>query len=614
MRRLLFLSSWLVLTLVTLPASGQQIKNELLNHPAPYLALHGDDPVAWQKWNADTVDMSRDSGKILYLSVGYFSCHWCHVMQRESYQNDDVADFLNEHFVSVKIDRELEAALDKRLMNFAQRTLGRGGWPLNVFLTPDGQPIYALLYMRQPEFLQTLTRLQSVWENDRDRVLGLIRAENQVEFSAPSSELNPTAIAALLQTAAPGILSRADTLAGGFGQNNKFPSAPQMEYLLDVYAENPSPDLEDFLRTTLDSMANLGMQDHLVGGFFRYTVDVNWETPHFEKMLYDNANLANLYRRAADVLNNSAYLKVSTDTLDFMKQRMWHEEGALVSAFSAVDEAGEEGGNYLWTNEELRAILSEDEFEMAVFLFGLREQNELPAGNQPRKIYTVPEYARARSLDESEVDARYASMLEKMIRARDSRPLPVDDKLLAGWNGLALFSYAEAARSLNRDDYRRDALALRDYIFRELWQDGRLIRSRVKGNVLGSASIEDYAYVARGMWSLAQLTGDQADYDRMEEVVRKGWALFYRDNGWYEEDGSLLAPPTPTDMIADGSSASPSGILAQYTLMLAQHLNDPDMRKQAISAINRGDRVLRQAPFWYVSQLKALQVALETEG
>ena len=593
--------------------SANQLVNQLKEHSAPYLALHGDDPVAWQRWNRDAVRLARENDKILYLSVGYYACHWCHVMQRESYRNQQIAEVINRDFVPVKIDRELEPALDARLMDFAQRILGRGGWPLNVFITPDGHPIYAVLYLPPEQFLATLNRMQTLWTSERERVLAVVKNEPMVSFADAGAALPVDASRHLLDVSTGAIMARADLLRGGFGQRNKFPSVPQLQFLLSRYRNAATPDLAEFLDTTLDAMAGQGLHDHLAGGFFRYSVDPEWATPHFEKMLYDNANLADLYLRAARLLENPGYLEVATRTLDFMRVRMWHPDGALVASLSAVDDDEVEGGHYLWRARQLREILSDAEFKLIASVWGLDRPAELEAGNQPRIHHSVAEYAGGAGIPAADAEAVYASATAKLLAARDRRSLPVDDKLLAGWNGLALGAFAKAARQLPASPdskYAKTAEALRDFLIGRLWDGERLTRALAKGQPLGSAALEDYAFVATGLFHWAELTGRRPDYQLALDIADAGWRRFHHLNGWRREDGTLLAESAATELVPDGASASPAAVLIATSLKLAGYFGDAALKNKALSALNRGDDLLARAPFWYVSQLDAISVAI----
>ena len=336
--------SLLLLLLVLFPQAV--FPNALRDHLSPYLAMHGNDPVDWRDWGEAALDEAQESGKLLFISSGYFSCHWCHVMQQESYQDDEIAAMLNKRFVSVKIDRELQPALDAWLIEFTETTEGTAGWPLNVFLTPDGYPLIGTTYLPRDDFETLLGKLTAFWESDRDKAVAFSR--DIVERIRASKTASPAArlpddrklVMRLIEQA----FSLADELQGGFGDQNKFPMSPQLHVLLKLQQREPSPGLHDFLVLTLDQMAGKGLRDQLAGGFFRYTIDPGWETPHYEKMLYNQAQLASLYLFAADVLNRPDYRVVAMDTLDFVLERMRGENGGYISSLSALDEAGVEGG------------------------------------------------------------------------------------------------------------------------------------------------------------------------------------------------------------------------------------------------------------------------------
>ncbi len=302
--------------------AAPRLENQLANHASPYLALHAGDPVKWQDWTPAVIKLARQQKKLVYLSIGYFSCHWCHVMQRESYRNPEIARFLNKHFIPVKVDRELEPALDAHLIEFAEQTQGVAGWPLNVFLTPEGYPLYAVLYMPPKEFQQVLVKLQKLWQQDSASLAKLARQAVD-EGKGPGK---PVLNASLVKTYANKIVetsfTRRDLFHGGFGEQSKFPSVPQLDFLLARYQRQPDSKLKNFLQHTLDQMMRNGLYDHLGGGFFRYTVDPGWRMPHFEKMLYDNALMARLYLRAGTLWQRDDYLRIATETLLFMQKVM----------------------------------------------------------------------------------------------------------------------------------------------------------------------------------------------------------------------------------------------------------------------------------------------------
>ncbi|MGI9319458.1 MAG: thioredoxin domain-containing protein [bacterium] len=606
----------LFLFLILLAASAVHSappENALLNHPAPYLSLHGNDPVAWQSYHKEAVERARREGKLLFVSSGYFACHWCHVMQQESYQDAEIADMLNKNFVSIKVDRELEPGLDSRLMDFAQATLGRGGWPLNVFLTPEGYPVYAMLYAPKGQFLEVLVRLQLVWQTDPDKVRTLVRIETESGFPPVDAKIDRVAMQRIIDSAPQKMLKLADEFQGGFGSQSKFPSLAQLQFLLDQYERTGNEELKDFLVQTFDAMATKGMNDHLSGGFFRYTVDPGWEIPHFEKMLYDNAGIAAIYIRAANVLDQQGYHQVARTTLEFMQKYMWREQ-AFVASFSAVDDRSVEGGHYLWKREQLREVLDQDEYLLLADLWGLDRPDELEAGNQPRWHISVDEYAEKSGRPKAQILDLLDAAKIKMLAVRSERILPVDDKLVAGWNGLALTAFSLAANEYKDESYLETARSLEAFLITKMWDGEQMFRALAGGAPHGTASLQDFAYVARGLWDSAQLSQDEEIQQIAARIARQGWAVFYRNNAWYLEHSSLLAPPSGSELIEDGSSASPAGVLIGVSIDIAVQTGDEQWLTMIYAALNRGQQLLIASPYWYVSQMRAVQLALEVQS
>ena len=600
--------------LVTQPAISQsftqQLTNQLEDHPAPYLALHGKDPVAWQEWGAETMEMARHSNRILFLSIGYFSCHWCHVMQRETFRNPEAAKFLNDHFIPVKIDKELEPALDRKLMDFTQNIIGQGGWPLNVFVLPGGYPVYSVLYSPPEQFIEILNRLQDLWKQDPDKIMGLVNKDIVESFPDASPELDAQVFREILSRSAENILARADTFQGGFGEQQKFPSAPQLDYLLDRYALDKTPDVKQFLETTLSAMANGGLYDHLSGGFFRYTVDPGWEIPHFEKMLYDNVNLADVYLKASDVLGRPEFAVIGHQTLSFMSTRMLKNKGGLLSSFSAVDDHNVEGGVYLWTLDQLVEVLEQDEVELLSEIWNLNRPSELPGGNHPRFVKSLEQYAEENRANLDDVAETFDRATRRLLKARDERGLPVDDKQVTGWNAQALELFVDVAIRYPDYGYEKIARQLHGFLIEQVWADNRLWRSWVKGQRMGSASLEDYAYTASALFKWSVFMDSSKDAELALTIARAGWQKFHRNNGWYEGDGRLIAPTSAQEMLADTSTSSPSADLIRVSLELARHFDDLILENLALSSLNRGSQYLTVAPFWYVGQLSAVEYAL----
>ena len=595
-----------ILCLAGSAAQAAPLVNQLKGNASPYLALHAADPVAWQEWGPAVVERARRENTLIYLSIGYFSCHWCHVMQRESYRDPGIAAFLNKNFIPVKIDRELEPALDARMIAFVESTRGRGGWPLNVFVTPEGHPLHATLYLPPDEFLGVLQSVAKLWHQDSAALAQTARAADAQPPPVTTLPQDPpvTTLAGDLMSAAHKL---ADPLQGGFGAQSKFPMVPQLEFLLRYYEHKPDDQLKSILLLTLDQMAQRALQDHLSGGFFRYTVDPGWNQPHFEKMLYDNALLARLYRHAARVFARADYADIANRTLDFMQTELRSPGGGLIAALSAVDARGVEGGYYLWPQAELAALLSKDEYRVYALRYGLSGSSAFDAGFLPVPALSTAQVAAKLQRSTAATDALLAGSLKKLRAARAKRAAPRDTKVLAAWNGLALAAYAEAARNGGKKEYADTARSVRTYIAKHLWDGTNLRRAEVNGRALGSVSLEDYAYVSLGLLEWAELSGREADYRFARQVVDRAWAVYSGADGWRQPQDSTLAPGAGTEgMTADGSSPSPAGVLAQTSLRLAKKFHDAPLRARALAAMRRDDAQLAGDPFWHATELAVL--------
>jgi uncharacterized protein len=600
-----WLYSWLA------APSAHALSNQLKNHPSPYLAMHAADPVAWQDWGQAAVNMARREGKLLYISVGYFSCHWCHVMQRESYRDREIAQFLNRHFIPVKVDRELEPALDARLIEFVESTRGMGGWPLNVFITPEGRPLYGILYAPPQEFHTVLKKLHVLWTQERDELLRLARTATVTTEGPGRAHIDARQTRDYVSRLVSGALANSDAVHGGFGEESKFPLAPQLEFLVARVKEQPNAKLKELVQLTLDQMARNGLQDHLGGGFFRYTVDPGWKTPHFEKMLYDNALLARLYLRASRVLARGEYEAVAVRTLDFMARELRDSSGGgFVAALSAVDDKNIEGGYYLWDEDQLKAALTADEFTTYRLAWGMTDAAPFEDGYLPIMALSPAEIARRQKRGPDKVEAVLQAASTKLMRARDKRRVPRDTKVLAGWNGLALAAFAEAAHTLGNKNYREIAKGARDYLVRTLWDGKALRRAVVGGRAVGAVALEDYAYVSLGLLEWARLTGKESDYIQAKQVAAAAWKRFYGPRGWRLSETSLIEAENGQDVITDGPMPSPSAVLAEVSLRLAEQTQDAALRDRALSALDSGHNQVQRNLFWYASHIGAMAAAI----
>jgi uncharacterized protein YyaL (SSP411 family) len=598
-----------VILLSWLAPARAELTNQLKNHPSPYLAMHGGDPVAWQSWNQEVLKLARKTDKLIFISIGYFSCHWCHVMHRESYQDDAVAKRLNTDFIPVKVDRELDPALDAYLIDFVQKTRGYAGWPLNVFLTPEGHPVVGIVYLPNDQFRSLLIQLADLWKSSS----GFIRqtaaqasAERRSESLTANAQLQQgigeTLHTQLLQQ----ILQAADDIQGGFGDQARFPMPAQLNYLLDAYKKQPLDQIAHFLQLTLEQMASQGLRDHIGGGFFRYTVDPDWQTPHFEKMLYDNAQLASLYMDAAKVFKRKDFEAIATDTLDFMLREMNTDKGGMVASLSAVDNNNVEGGYYLWSKEALKKLLTEQEYGVVHLLWNLGAAAPFEAGYLPVYAMSPEQTAKKLGKDVDGIMSILASVRSKLYSARQSRVIPVDDKQLTAWNGLALSAMVKGAQLPNGEKYRLAAQKLRQFLVNQMWDGRRLVRAKSGADAIAPGGLEDYAYAAQGVLQWAWFVNNDQDQQLAEQWVNIAWQRFYTSTGWQLSDRLKLPDVFGSIVVEDNPMPSPSASIIETTLQLAERNNDTDLRQRAIGALAVSQEILQKQPFVYATQVKVL--------
>jgi hypothetical protein len=606
------LPRWLVavvcLVAVLVPATAADNDSPLTEHPSPYIAMHAGDPVHWQLWSAETLQRAKALNRPLLVSVGYFSCHWCHVMQRESYRDPVVADLINAHFVPVKVDRELEPALDAHLIEFMELTRGRGGWPVNVFLTPDGYPLAGVLYEPKDRFRAVLEEMQRRWQANPEALTRLAKRAVQEWRALRRGDVATATVAtmpfesSLKKQAA----SRADELAGGFGESTKFPMAPQLLALLSLASEAGEPPADDFLRLTLDQMAEQGLHDLLGGGFFRYVSDPAWQVPHYEKMLYDNALLARLYLAAAQRLDAPRYRRVGLETLDFMLREMRKPQGYFVSSFSAVDEQGREGFYYLWDQATLRGALSDDQLRVVQAAWFDAHAASSEYGRLPRWQRSGGELSKMLGWSAARVDRTLDSARRTLLGIRADRSLPVDDKGVAAWNGLALSALAAGYAATDGERYGPAARGLASYLATQLWDGSRLFRARDANRNLAEGTLEDYALVALGLWDWDQANGSDAHAELVEQLVRVAWKRFYVDERWRQTDTALIPMVGGRVAVEDGPLPSSTAAVSLLVEVHPRLAADPEMQKRLDEHLAAARAYLVDAAFWYPSYLPLL--------
>ncbi len=603
---LLCLTGWLT----PLALAGEDgLANQIRNHPSPYLAMHGSDPVHWQLWSAATLRKAAALNRPLFISSGYFSCHWCHVMQRESYQDPKLAELLNTYFVPVKIDRELNPALDAHLIEFVELTRGQAGWPLNVFLTPDGYPLLGTTYLPPDQFYLLLDRMQRQWAQNESGLRQTARAAlqewRQLGETAPDAGQPAVSVAAklLAETAQLG-----DELAGGFGQQAKFPMAAQLRALLRLRQQGKARELDEFIRVTLDRMAWQGMHDNLGGGFFRYVTDPAWQTPHYEKMLYDNAQLGVLYLEAADVYQSARYRALGLDTVNFMLRKMSTDEGAFIGSFSAVDSLGREGFYYLWPDEELKQLLTAAEFKVVRTVWLGEHRPDSDYGYLLRWQGEPSELAGKLGWSEEKLDQVLAEARQKLLAARERRELLADNKVLAGWNGLVLSALARAYAASGDKTYAIGASRLATYLSTRLWNGDQLLRARDGDQALGEATLEDYALVAQGLsdWNRVAPEASQLSALLVQKLARLAWQRYFKDGRWQQSDAPLIPMLDGKWALDDGPLPSPTAVISRLTEQTPALAGDKGIQQQLAKHLQQVRSRLSDGIFWYASYVELL--------
>jgi uncharacterized protein len=596
---------------VTSEATDQAVHsaNALAGHPSPYLAMHASDPVDWRDWGPEALAQALSQGKPLYLSSGYFACHWCHVMQAESFRDPGLAALINAAFIPVKIDRELQPALDDYLIGFTERTAGRAGWPLNVVLTPQGHPLVGFTYVPPDEFRVLLARVRDAWAAQPESLSALARAGAEEyaalrsampnEIQLPSDPGEWPDFDALLTARTDAL---ADRLAGGFGSEARFPREPQLKALMDLLKRSEDPDLAAFLRLTFDAMADGALRDHLGGGFFRYTVDPDWRTPHFEKMLYNQAQLVPLYLRAAERFGEPRYREIARTTLDFMLGSLRSETGGFAASLSALDAEGVEGGDYLWDEQTLADLLDDEDRVLAAHLWGLAGTPVFSGGHLPLSVRSPEQAAESLGITPLQAKEAMTRIGDQLRDARKARSFPRDDKALAGWNGLALSALAAAVAAFEDPHDRAAGVALRRLLAERLWDGDRLHRGRAGDDWIGTASLEDYAYVAAGLADWAGVVDDPGALALSQRLVELAWRDFRTDTGWRLEHSPLLPAIPDEAALADTALPSPSAILLRLTLVHPV----AELRAHARTTLPDTARSVIRDPFSHASAVATL--------
>ena len=607
--------------------------NRLIHESSPYLHQHANNPVDWYPWGVEALERAVREDKPILLSVGYSACHWCHVMERESFENPGIASLMNEHFVSIKVDREERPDIDSIYMGAVQAMTGQGGWPMTVFLTPDGKPFYGGTYFPPeergglPSFPRVLTTMADVYRNRRGDVVNttnqLITHMRQMTRSAPGIEPLTDDI---MVGAARELRKQFDDKYGGFGLQPKFPQPMTLEFLLRQYLRTEDPSALEMVELTLDQMARGGIYDQLGGGFHRYSTDTYWLVPHFEKMLYDNALLARLYLHAYQVTGRPMYRRIVEETLDYVVREMASPEGGFYSAQDA-DSEGVEGKFFVWRPEEIVEVLGADDGKLVNDYYGVTIHGNFE-GHSILNVQTpLPDFARNVGMDADVLEQRLGEARAKLLQWRSTRIAPErDDKALTSWNGLMLAAFAEAAVVLDRDDYRKVAEANGTIVLDRLVDEsGRLLRTYKDGQAKLYGYLEDYAFLVDGLLLLHEATfGErwlQAAIELGGAMVDLFWdettQQFYDTGSDHEE--LVIRPRDLTDNAAPAGSSMAVSVL----LRLAILTGDSAYNARAATSLRSANAVMQRFPtaagHWlgaldfYLSKTKEIVIVGERE-
>jgi len=590
---------------------GRRVTNRLSSATSPYLLQHADNPVDWWEWGPDAFAEARRLDRPVLLSVGYASCHWCHVMAHESFEDDATAAILNERFVNIKVDREERPDVDRIYMDAVQAMSGHGGWPMTVFLTPDGEPFFAGTYFPKedraghPSFTKVLDAVHEAWTQRRGDV------ESQASRLAAAVAVVPAASedlpgAATLERAYRTLESAFDEVHAGFGGAPKFPQAPTLELLLRLDGHDWAPRSDEMLVSTLDAMADGGIRDHVAGGFARYSVDDRWLVPHFEKMLYDNALLARLYARAHQVTGNERFADVAGSTLDYLLTDLCLDEGGFASAEDA-DSEGEEGKFYVFSWEELRGITDS---EAVTEVLGAAPGGNFEGKTIVHRARPVERVAAERGLDPAQLEADVESALRALADLRANRVRPeLDDKAVCAWNGLAIRALAEAGTALQRPDYTDAAADAAGFVLEHMRrEDGRLLRAWRAGRTSGPAYCDDYAAIAVGLFALYQATGDAQWFTEARRTTEAMIELFWDDDhgGFFATGADAEALIARPKNLFDNPTPSDNSLAAEALQLLAAYSGEGPLLDKLEQTIRSAAALLERYPTgagWMLSVL-----------
>ena len=594
--------------------------NHLIHETSPYLLQHAHNPVDWYPWGDEAFQKAKGQNRPILLSIGYSACHWCHVMERESFEDEKIAALMNDLFVNIKVDREERPDLDEIYMNAVQMLTGRGGWPMTVFLTPEGKPFYGGTYFPPedrygvpgfPKILQGVANAYREKPQDVERSVEQILAA--LQRMSLSTESQQPFSSDIIGQSAEQLAQAYDTDHGGLGKAPKFPNVGVYELFLRHYHHSKKSRFLEMVTHTLTKMARGGIYDHLGGGFHRYSVDEKWLVPHFEKMLYDNAQLVRIYAQVYSVTGEPLFKQVVDETMNYLMREMLHTEGGFYSTQDA-DSEGEEGKFFVWSETEITRIVGEESSEIFCRIYDVSEEGNFEENNILHPILTLEQASKFFRRDLREIESLVSVAKGKLFQEREKRPKPFrDEKILTSWNGLMLSGLAEAIKISRQPAYLEAANRTVDFIFTKMFRDGRLLHTYKSGTGKILGYLDDYAFLAAGLLDLFEASVNRAHLDRALELAEIMLHEFWDEagGGFFYTGRSherLIAQSKP---IFDGSIPSGNAVATQVLLRLYHYTGKEDYLKRAEKILRAYYNAMENQPFGFAHMLAALDFYLQ---
>ncbi|MDD3248367.1 MAG: thioredoxin domain-containing protein [Methanosarcina sp.] len=605
----------------------QRKPNRLINEKSPYLLQHAYNPVDWYPWGEEAFEKARKENKPVFLSVGYSTCHWCHVMAHESFEDEEVARLMNEAFVSIKVDREERPDIDNIYMTVCQIILGRGGWPLNIIITPDKKPFFAGTYIpkksrfNQTGMLELVPRIKEIWNQQHEDVLDSAEKITSTIQNMIIESAGEGLEKEIIKEAYEELLESFDTEYGGFGGAPKFPTPHKLSFLLRYWKSSGNPEALHMVEHTLDNMRSGGIYDQLGSGFHRYSTDNMWLLPHFEKMLYDQALTAIAYTEAYQVTGKDLYKETAEGILDYVLRDLTSPEGGFYCGEDA-DVEGEEGKYYLWTIEEVRSVLGPEDSELIIEMFNLKEGGNFEEEIRGRETGTNLFYmarspgslAAELKIPVEEVENRVRRAREKLLAARYERIRPsMDDKILTDWNGLMIAAFAKGFQVFGEQKYLKAAEKAADFIMETLYSPGNRLLHRYRDGAAGiSGTSDDYAFLTHGLLELYE-AGFQVRH--LKAAVSLNRELF--EHFWDSASGGLYFTANDSESLifrkkefADSAIPSGNSVEMSNLLRLSRIIAEPELEETADRLERAFSKLIRKAPSGYTQFLSALDFRL----